>query len=84
MHCAPTCKQRAVVCRSPERARSVLRNQLEVQVASILRRHSSKLGHDPNLPHIPMGESKNEIFYIIAAIAILAIIAFSFWFEAWR
>lgn len=53
-------------------------------MASILRRHSSKLAHDPNLPHIPMGESKNEIFYIIAAIAILAIIAFSFWFEAWR
>jgi hypothetical protein len=53
-------------------------------VASILRRHSPKAGHDPNLPHIPMGESKNEIFYIIAAIAILALIAFSFWFEAWR
>jgi hypothetical protein len=62
----------------------VLQNKPEVQVASILRRHSPKVGHDPNLPHIPMGESKNEIFYIIAAIAILALIAFSFWFEAWR
>ena len=53
----------------------------EVQVASILRRHSRQ---DPNLPHIPMGESRKEIFYIIAAIAILALIAFSFWFEAGR
>jgi hypothetical protein len=50
-------------------------------VASILRRHSR---HDPNLPNIPMGESKNEIFYIIAAIVVLALIAFSFWFEASR
>jgi hypothetical protein len=62
----------------------VLRTESEVQVASILRRHTPKLGHDPNLPHIPMGESKSEIFYIIAAIAILALIAFSFWFEASR
>ena len=59
----------------------MLRERLEVQVASILRRHSR---HDPNGPQIPMGESKNEIFYIIAAIAILALIAFSFWFEASR
>jgi hypothetical protein len=31
-----------------------------------------------------MGESKNEIYYIIAAIAILALIALSFWFESSR
>jgi hypothetical protein len=31
-----------------------------------------------------MGESKHEVYYIIAAIVILALIAVSFWFEAWR
>lgn len=53
-------------------------------MASILHPRAPKIGRDPNLPQIPMGESKREVFYIIAAIAILAIIALSFWFEAWK
>lgn len=50
----------------------------------LLPHRSPKIGRDPNQPMIPMGGSKNEILYIIAAILILAVIAFSFWFESGR
>jgi hypothetical protein len=40
------------------------------------------MGRDPNLPKLPLGGSRNEVFYVLTAIGILALIAFAFWFEA--
>ncbi len=45
---------------------------------------ATKLARDPNSPHVPMGGSKNEVFYILIALSVLALIALSFWFQASR
>lgn len=48
--------------------------------ASILERHEHV--RDPNLPTVPLGESKNEMLSLAIGIAVMAFIALAFWFEA--
>jgi len=51
--------------------------------ASFFQR-APKLGRDPNSPNLPMGGSKNEVLYVLAALGVLALIALAFWFQAMK
>jgi len=52
--------------------------------ASLLRRRAPHIGRDPDTPNLPVGDSKREVLYVLIAIAVLLLIALSFWFQASR
>lgn len=57
---------------------------LEVDMASSFFHRAPRLARDPNSPNVPMGGSKNEVLYVLAALGVLAIIALAFWFQAMK
>lgn len=40
--------------------------------------------HGPEVPHVPVGDSKREILYLVIGLGVLALIALAFWFQSTR